>query len=329
MTPGILLIGAREVRELLSMERCMEAVADALTALARDEAQNPLRSVLRLPGGGLLGTMPGAIDPAGVAGVKAITVMLDGQGGAAPSHQGLVLLFDAASGRPLAVLEGGALTALRTAAASGVATRLLAREDARSLALLGAGVQAATHLEAMRLVRPIDWVRVWSRTATHAARFAARESARHGIAVEPVASPREAVSGADLVCTLTAARAPVLEGGWLAPGVHVNAVGACTPAARELDAEAVARARVYVDRRESALHEAGDLLLAIGEGRVDASCIVGEIGEVLAGRVAGRRSAHEVTLFESLGLAVEDLAAARVVHDEARRRGSGSTVDLG
>jgi ornithine cyclodeaminase/alanine dehydrogenase-like protein (mu-crystallin family) len=208
------------------------------------------------------------------------------------------------------------VTAIRTAAVSGLATRLLAREDARELALLGAGVQAASHLEAMRIVRPIERVRVWSRTPERAQRFA-RE---HG--VEAVATAEEAVRGADVVVTATAAREPVLRREWLAPGAHVNSVGYVGAAGRELDTATVAEAALYVDRRESAFAESGNVLLA----GVPPEHVVGELGELVLGRVPGRRSPEQLTLFESLGLAVEDVAAARLAVERARAEGAGTLV---
>lgn len=329
--PPLLALSRAEVEALLPMAECVDLMAEALAALARGEAVQPLRSVLRPPGGaGLLGTMPGHLGAPspGALGLKVVTVFHGNRARGKDSHLGVVLLFDAEDGAPVALMDAASITAIRTAAVSAVATRLLAREDAGELALLGSGVQARTHLEALRLVRPLRRVRVWSRSAERARAFAARESERWGLPIEPAGSPREAVLGADLICTVTAAAEPVLAGEWIAPGAHVNAVGACTPASRELDAAAVARARLFVDRRESALAEAGDLLLARREGAVGEDHIAGELGDLLLGRVEGRRSAEEVTLFESLGIAVEDLAAARHVHGKALAAGLGTRVEL-
>jgi ornithine cyclodeaminase len=208
---------------------------------------------------------------------------------------------------------------------SGVATRALAREDAGDLAILGSGVQAVTHLAAMRAVRPLRRVRVWSRDRGNAERFAAASP----IAVEVMATPRAAVAGADLICTTTAARTPILEGAWLTPGAHINAVGACFATARELDTAAVARARLIVDRRESTLAESGDFLLAKADGAIGDDHIAGELGDVLLGSVAGRRAGDELTLFKSLGIAVEDLAAAHHIYTQALATGAGASVPLG
>jgi ornithine cyclodeaminase len=325
-----LFVGQADVPRLLPMGECIEAVAGALLALARGAAVLPLRQVTRLPDrDGLLATMPGYVGPLGILGVKAITVFHGNEGTPFDAHQGAILLFDDTHGRLLAVVDATSVTAIRTAAASAVATRALAREDAAELAIVGTGVQARTHLEAMLAVRPIRRVRVCGRDAQRARRFADDAALRHGVPVEAAPSVREAVEGADIVCTVTSSAEPVLHGAWIAAGAHVNAVGACVPTRRELDTAAVARARLFVDRRESTLREAGDFLIARGEGAVDDAHVVAEIGDVLAGNAAGRLSRDEVTLFESLGLAVEDVAAAAVVLRNAERTGAGTPLDLG
>ena len=226
-------------------------------------------------------------------------------------------------------MDASSITAIRTAAVSGVATRALARENAGDLAILGSGVEAITHLAAMRAVRPLRRVRVWSRNPENARRFAVGLGPRQGITIEAMPTARAAVEGADLVCTTTAAREPVLEGAWLSPGAHVNAVGACFPATRELDTAAVARARLIVDRRESTLAEAGDFLIPRAEGAFGDEHIAGELGDVLLGRLPGRRTADEVTLFKSLGIAIEDLAAAHYLYEQALATGAGVSVPLG
>ncbi|HYU31863.1 MAG TPA: ornithine cyclodeaminase family protein [Thermoanaerobaculia bacterium] len=321
--PVMLTLNREEVERLLPMGECIEVMAEALSALARGEALQPLRQAHWLPDRhGLLGVMPGALwdgDGGTVLGIKVITVFPGNHERGEESHLGSVLLFEGEMGKPLASLDAAAVTEIRTAAASGLATRLLAREDAGDLALLGSGVQARSHLAAMKEVRPLRRVRVWSRHPENARRFAAEESERHGLSIETAATAREAVEGADLVCTVTSAREPVVEGAWLAPGTHVNAAGACTPATRELDTEAVRRARVFVDRRESALAEAGDLLIPIREGALAEDHIAGELGDLLLGRLPGRQSPDEITLFESLGIAIEDVAAARHVWRKAAR----------
>jgi len=324
------ILTRRDVERLLPMPECVDLMAEALAHLAGGDAVLPLRTVVWLPDrSGRLGLMPGYLGAPRSFGIKVLSLMPGNHGTKYDSHQGVVLLFGVEHGEPLAVLDASSITAIRTAAVSGVATRILARAEAEDLAILGSGVQAASHLAAMAAVRRLRRVRVWSRNRSHAERFVAREAARYKMTIEVTDSPRAAVDGADLVCTTTAARGPVLEGSWLAPGAHINAAGACFASARGLDAEAVRRARLFVDRRESALAEAGDFLIARAEGVVGDDHIVGELGDVLLGRVAGRQEDNQITLFESLGLAIEDLAAAHYVLTAAIRSGAGIEVDLG
>ena len=325
-----LILTQSEVRALLPMRECMDLMADALGALARGEAQNPLRRGMLLEDGrGLIGMMPGSLRSPPVLGLKVVTVFPGNHGTRYDSHQGIVALFDVETGVPRAILDASEVTAIRTAAVSGVATRLLARPDAGDLALLGSGVQARTHLEAMRIARMLRRVRVYSPNRESREAFAERESARHVFEVEAVDSARAAVEGADIVCTVTSSREPVLEGAWLAPGAHVNAAGASFEDARELDTAAVVRSRLFVDRRESALNESGDFLVPKQEGAIGDEHILAELGELVLGRAKGRTSHDEITLFKSLGLAVEDLAAAHHVEKKARERGIGTLVDLG
>jgi ornithine cyclodeaminase len=326
----VLIVNQAEVARLLPMAECVAVMEEALSTLARGQALLPLRQVLMLPDGrGAFAAMPAHLSAPAAIGIKVITVFPGNHGTEYDSHQGAVLLFETERGRLLAVMDASSITAIRTAAVSAVATRALAREDATTLALLGTGVQAATHLEAMALVRPLRRVRVWSRDGAHARAFVDRARARHGLDVQAAASAREAVEDADVVCTVTSSRTPVLEGAWLRPGAHVNAVGASVRGARELDTAAVVRARLFVDRRESALNEAGDFLIPRGEGAIADDHIRAELGEVLIGRAPGRGSADEVTLFKSLGLAVEDVASAHRIHGNAQASGAGTWVELG
>lgn len=325
----LLVITQTEVPELLPVGRCIDVMEEALSAVARGDAILPLRQMVELPTGegDLLAAMPAYL--AGDAGLKVITIFPGNEGTEFYAHQGVVVLFETERGRPVAVIDATAITAIRTAAVSGAATRALAREDAGDLAILGSGTQARTHLEAMAAVRRLRRVRVWSRTEERARSFAREEAPRAGIEIELVPAARDAVEGADLVCTVTSAREPILRGEWLSPGCHINAVGYSGPSGRELDSHAVARARLFCDRRDSVLNESGDFLLAREEGAVSDDHVVGDIGEVFIGKVAGRISPDEITLFESLGLAVEDLAAARAVHDAAVQSSAGTRVRLG
>lgn len=331
-----LILTQEEVRGLLDMPTCMDLMESALAALALGQAQNPLRRGLLLPDGeSLVGMMPGSMTTgSGTAspdaiGLKVVVVYPKNHGTPYDSHQGVVMLFDPADGRPTVILDGSEVTAIRTAAASGVATRLLAREGASTLALLGSGVQARTHLEAMACARDVREVRVFSPNPESRSAFARREADRHGLAVRAVGSAAEAVDGADLVCTTSSSKEPILKGEWIAPGTHVNAVGACVPKARELDTDAVARARVFVDCRESAMNESGDLLIPIQEGALTEEHLLGEISDLLLERVEGRTADDDITVFKSLGIAVEDLAAATHVLRRAREEGVGTEVALG
>lgn len=325
----VLVVDAPTVRRLLPMPRCIEVMGEALAGLARDEAVNPLRSVLGLPyTSSWLAVMPGAqIHPA-TFGVKVISIFNQNRESGHETHQGLVLLFEAEHGTPVAMVDASEVTALRTAAVSGVATATLARPDANELAILGSGTQARTHLEAMAAVRPIERVRAWSPTRERLEAFVADARKVHEVSIEAVDSPQEAVGGASIVCTVSGATEPIVHSEWVHPGTHINAVGSALPSARELDAETVRRARLYVDRRESAMNESGDILLAIRDGAIDEHHIVAELGEVLIGAATGRMSSEDVTVFKSLGLAVEDVAAARAVVEAARAEGAGVTVRL-
>jgi ornithine cyclodeaminase/alanine dehydrogenase-like protein (mu-crystallin family) len=318
-----------QVTELLPMGECIPVMESALASLSRGEVVLPLRTVMRLPDGQAFGMMPAYSAALPAFGTKVITVFPGNHARGLDSHQGAVLLFDAEDGRIVGLLDASSITAIRTAAVSAVATKLLARSDAATLALLGSGVQARTHLEAVIRVRPIERVRVWSRTPAHAAAFVEWAIRAHDIEVAAAASARDAVHGADVVCTVTASREPVLEGAWLAPGMHVNAVGASQPDARELASDAVARTRIFADRRESLVNESADYLIPLREGRVTEAHVIAELGEILIGRARGRESRHEITLFKSLGLAVEDVAAACHALQRAEREGVGFDVALG
>jgi ornithine cyclodeaminase len=324
------VISKADVERLLPMAECIDLMAEALATLARGDAVLPLRQMVWQPNKrGMIGVMPGYLGSPARFGLKIVSIFPGNAGTGYDSHQGAVLMFDPEVGSPLAVLDASAITAIRTAAVSGVATRTLARPDAGDLAILGAGVQAAAHLEAIACVRTLRRVRVWSRDRARAQRLATRVAARYGVSVEPVATARAAVEGADLICTTTSASEPVLEGAWIAPGAHLNAVGACFAHARELDTTAVVRSRLYVDRRESALAESGDVLIPIQEGAIDEDHIVGELGDLLLRRVPGRTAAREITLFKSLGIAIEDLAAAHHVIQRAEAEGAGTVAPLG
>jgi ornithine cyclodeaminase/alanine dehydrogenase-like protein (mu-crystallin family) len=326
----VLIVNQAEVRQLLPMGECMSVMAEALMALARGDAILPLRPVMWLPEKvGALGMMPSYLGNLHVLGLKVITVFPGNHGTEYDSHIGAVLLFEAEHGQLLAMIDATEITAIRTAAVSGVATRLLAREDAQTLAILGSGTQARTHLAAMLEARNILDVCVWSRNPDHAAHFAERASQRHSIPITAASTAQEAVTGADIICTTTSSPEPILMGDWIAPGTHINAVGSSVPFTRELDTAAIVKSRLYVDRRESTMNEAGDFLFPKKEGAITDDHILGELGELLLGRVSGRGAQDEITLFKSLGLAVEDLAAANHVYEKAVEAGFGIAVELG
>lgn len=323
-----LILSHIDVVRLLPMATCIDLMADALAAASRGEALLPLRQVLRLPDTpNAFALMPAMLGSS--LGAKVITVFPGNDATPFESHIGVVLYFETTNGQLRAIIDASSITAIRTAAVSGLATQLLARDDAGDLALLGGGVQALTHLEAMACVRQLRRVRVWSRSAPRRAEFQRLAKARLGIDVEISLTPRDTVYGADIVCTVTASREPVLQGDWLAPGAHVNAVGASMAHARELDSAAVRRAHLYVDRRQSAINEAGDFLIPRSEGLIGDDHIRGEIGELIGGQAIGRTAPDQITLFKSLGLAVEDVACAAYLYTRALSEGAGTRVAIG
>jgi ornithine cyclodeaminase/alanine dehydrogenase-like protein (mu-crystallin family) len=324
---GLLIVNGADVRRALPMLDCIEAVDRAMRALSNGGADVPLRTVMQLPGGrNFFGVMPGYLeDPRGL-GAKILTIYPDNAQRGLSSHIGLVLLFDTEIGFPLAVMDAAEITAIRTAAATAVATRALARKDASHLAILGTGEQAITHLESMSKVRALRTVRIWGRSLEKAQRFAEEQGPRLSLKVEASKTAEEAVKGADIICTVTASREPVLNGAWISPGAHVSLVGASRLFAREADDDVVAASRFFVDSRTSARAEAGELKHAIDAGLVSESHVLAEIGEVLSGKVAGRTSNHDITLYKSLGVAAQDLAAAHVIYNRAVRDGIGTRV---
>jgi ornithine cyclodeaminase/alanine dehydrogenase-like protein (mu-crystallin family) len=322
----LLVVGHDDVKRLLPMGECIELMASVLSDLARGAVWQPLRFVVRPPDEpSLMGLMPAHRSaPAASYGLKAVCIFPSNAGRGLDLHQGGVLLFDGETGALRALVDASAITARRTAAVSGVATRTLARKDVRELAILGSGVQARAHLEAMAAARPFERARVWSRTAEHAAAFAAE--AHVPFPVDAVASAEEAVRGADVVVTATSSPEPIVRRDWLAPGAHVNAVGSSIPAARELDADTIAASALFADARESMVNEGGDYLFAMREAGIGPDHIRAELGEVLIGSTEGRRADDELTVFKSLGLAAEDLAAAEHVYARARATGAGTAV---
>ena len=324
----LLVIDHDTVTDLLTLPDCIRIMRDTLIALSAGDGFQPLRTVAVPPGlGGLLGLMPGYVGgDTRALGLELLGIYPGNPARGLDSHQGMVVLLDPATGEPMAVVNASAITAVRTAAVSAVATDALARTDASVLAVAGTGVQAQWHVRALALVRPLSSVRLTGRDAARGVRVAAMLAEECGVPVEFVADPASAYERADIVVTATASATPVVQRSWLADGVHVNAVGACVPSARELDAATVRDARLVVDRRESVPVESGDYLLAAAETGIGPEHIAAELGEVLAGTVGGRTAPEQLTVFESLGLAVEDLAAAAHVCAAARASGRGSVV---
>jgi ornithine cyclodeaminase len=314
---GLIVIGRDEVRARLTYDLCIPLVREAMIALSSGGAQQLLRSVLDLEDARAFGVMPGAMGRGEVFGAKLISVYPENFAQGRQSHQGVVAIFDPKTGAPAAIVHAGEVTAIRTAAASAVATDALARPDATRMAVLGYGEQAESHIAAISRVRRLEAVRIWGRSAEKAAAFAERASERHGLKVEPAADAREAVEEADIVCTVTAASEPILRGAWLKPGTHVNLVGSSRPGPVEVDDDLVVRARLFADHRPSVLAQGAEVLHAIAAGLIDDDHVLGEIGEVLSGVLPGRRSAEELTVYKSLGSIVQDLASAWALYRQA------------
>jgi ornithine cyclodeaminase/alanine dehydrogenase-like protein (mu-crystallin family) len=325
----IRILRGAEVRELLPMAECVDLMQRTMIAVSAGRVVLPLRSILVMPGDrGMMGMMPGYLADPECFGVKLVSLIPRNEPPKYSSHLGLVLLFEADHGQPVALLDAAQITAIRTAAASGLATRLLARKEAGDLALLGAGEQARSHLEAMLTVRTLRRIRVWARDREKARLFAEAESARHHIAVETSPTVREAIAGADIICTTTKSREPILQGDWLTPGVHLNVVGSSIAAAAEIDTPAVVKARFFVDCRNSTVNEGGEYLRALKSGAITPDHILGELGEVANGSKIGRSSPLDVTLYKSLGIAPQDLASAHYVLEKARAAGVGQVIDF-
>ena len=318
-----------EVRKLLPMGECIDLMQKTMIAVSEGRVVLPLRTILAMPADrGMMGMMPGYLAEPECFGVKLVSLIPRNKPPRYSSHLGLVLLFEAEHGQPVALLDAAEITAIRTAAASGLATQLLAREDAGDLALLGAGEQARSHLEAMLCARSLRRIRVWARDRDKAKAFAETEGARHRVSMEVSATVREAVAGADIICTTTKAREPVLLGDWLTPGVHLNVVGSSIAAAAEIDTPAVVKSRFFVDCRNSTVNEGGEYLRALRAGAITPDHILGEIGEVANGSKEGRCSPLDMTLYKSLGIAPQDLASAHYVLEKARAAGIGQVIDF-
>ena len=322
----LLVLAGRHVRELLPYDECADVMRRALAGLAAGSLEQPLRTIVRPSGAaGFMALMP-AYARGSAYGLKAICITPGNPAIGLDSHQGGVLLFAAGTGEPLALVNASAVTEIRTAAVSAVATGLLARPGAAELAIIGTGVQAQAHARALAATRPLTGIRLAGRDPARAREVAAALAAELALPVSAHAGARDAIEGADIVVTATTSPEPVLSREWLAAGAHVNAVGACVPGARELDTATMADAALFADSRESVRSEAGDYLLAQRDGAVNP--VRAELGELLTGAAPGRAGDEEITVFESLGLAAEDLAAASYLYEKATRLGSGTWTDF-
>ena len=310
-----LYISKDEVAQTLSMKTCIGLMEEAFTSLANGQALQPLRSVMWLPEKtGLLGMMPAYSAGKKMMGIKVISVFHGNKKSGLSSHQGVVLLFESTHGQLEAIVDADEITAIRTAAVSGLATKLLARDIPSTLAVLGSGTQAEQHIEAMLSVRKITSMKIWSREHSNAKELAEQTAKKHNMAVIAVKDAKDAVGDADIICTTTASSTPVLLGDWIKKGAHINAVGACTPNARELDTAAIVNAKLYTDKYESLFNEAGDFIIPKKEEAVNDDHVKGELGEVLLKIKKGRESDDEITVFKSLGISIEDIYAASFVY---------------
>lgn len=324
-----LILDEGTIAGLLKMEDLIPLMERALADFSTGRADQPVRTVLAPQGHrSILAVMPGYLPANNALAVKVVTFASRNAELNLPTHLATILLHDPATGSLLALLDGRLVTEMRTAAVSAAASKALSRPGSKILAILGSGVQARGHLEAFRIVHRLEEVRVWSSTAARRETFASEQSRRLGLRARPARSAEEAVEGADLVVAVTSSPTPVLKGAWIAPGAHVTAAGACVANRREIDGEAVRRARVFVDSEAAARVEAGDILLAEEEGSIGPDHVAGEIGSVFAGKLPGRTVEDQVTLFKSLGLAVEDVASAEHLYRLARERKAGVAISL-
>jgi len=307
-------VSAEELRQLLPMREAIETVQQAMIGVAQGKANMPLRSVMEIDGTNRLGVMPGALRDPDVYGVKLISLFPGNPAKGLSSHIGSMVIFDNDTGAVAAILDADALTAIRTAAASAAATRALARGDAANLAIIGTGEQAESHIEAMLCVRDITSVCIAGRTQGKAQAFVDRVASRFpGLTFTAAKDARDSVEGADIICTVTSSAEVVLQGDWVGPGTHVNAVGASIPSMQEIDQDLLLKSELFVDYRPSALAQAREIMGAIAAGEMTESHIRADIGQLYAGDVAGRSGAGAITLYRSLGVAAQDLACAQKV----------------
>ena len=313
---GIRFIDRAEVARRLTYDVCIPIVRDAMIAFSRGETKQLLRSILPLSEGRLFGIMPGALGAHAPFGAKLISVFYGNAALGVQSHQGVVVVFDPHSGAPVCIAHAGEITAIRTAAASAVATAALARPEARRLAIIGTGEQAASHMRAIAKVRTLEAIVVWGRSPERARALAARHQRELGIPISCAETVQDAVADADIVCTVTSATEPVLQGAWVRPGTHLNLVGSSHAGPSEVDNDLVVRSRFIVDSREGILRQGAEFLRAKEAGLIGDDHIAAEIGQVLAGEIPGRRSPDEITVYKSIGHIVQDLATAWALYSQ-------------
>ena len=323
------IIDGKTVQSCLPISECIKVINKTFQALYAQQTKLPQRLCTPLfNSANQLLTMPGALADPAVVGVKTLTLYPSNPERSLPAIQGFITLFDSDTGSPIALIDAASITAIRTAAASAAATQILAREEASTLTLIGTGIQAETHLEAILAIRPLKQVLIWGRNPDKAKALVERMRCKHTIAIETIDNLQAAVSTADIICTLTASKQPLIQGQWLKPGAHLNLVGSHTPDAREVDTNTIKRSRLYVEIKSTALSEAGDILIPLNNKDIDESHIIGEIGGVITGDIQGRQSPDQITLYKSLGNAAQDLAAANAVYVDACKKGKTQKILL-
>lgn len=319
MTQELLVLDAAFVEEHLDTQVCVDLMTETLKNVETGEDVQYLRNAIKMPNENILGLMPG-YSSSGYFGTKVLSVYLQNSQEGYPSHQGQILIFEKEHGQLQGIVDATSVTKLRTGAVSAAASKVLANPDSSKLALLGAGEQGESHLQALLTQFALTEVTVWDRDFERAQRFADRESAKQQVAITACQTSQKAVQDADIICTLTPAKAPIIEAAWLKPGVHINAVGACTADTRELATDIVQQARFFGDNEESVMHEAGDFLIPLHEGAITKEHYLGTVGQVIQGAVSGRLAKDDMTVFEALGMAVEDLAVANYLCQVAKNR---------
>ena len=328
-TLDVLFLNRDDVVSLLSYADCIPLMETAMRSVSGGQAQQPIRTSLQIPESTrVLGDMPGYVQSPETFGVKVVSVFPDNFGTSYGSHQGLVTLYDAHNGAPYALIDGGAITAIRTAATTAAATKHLARENAECLTILGYGEQAATHVQAIKEICAIERIKIWGRSIEKAQAFARLQEETHSLSVEAVESAEDAISTADIVCTTTGASTPIVSGDWLPNGVHVNLIGSSVATMREIDNAGLKKAKFYCDYKASLEVLGGEYLHALADGAITEDHLVGEVGQVILGTCPGRETQDEITMFKSLGMVSEDLLAAQYVYEKAIARGVGQQLSM-